>query len=279
MPATCSPRPMFWTCPLPSCVRSLGTPALLSLLLMTGCVETRVIHDGWADFFLRDPEPSAAAASYTGQIHTVRLARFTGANRHQQAHQAIGKLYETSSLDGAWVEEIGPVCELYYGRFPSPEDPRATRALATIRQLRLDGRRPYRGAQITALQNRMTTTSDPLDVRQHVGYHTLQIGFYDAEFGPHFRQAAEEAAGTLRAEGHEAYFYHGPHRSLVTLGLFTRDDFVSIPQGKGTVETYGPRIRALQVHFPHTMINGRTVIDRHGETNLGERPTFIVRVF
>ena len=112
------------------------------------------------------------------------------------------------------------------------------------------------------------------DLRNHPGAYTLQIGFYDEQFGDQFRQAAQEAAQVLRNDGHEAYFYHGPHRSMVTVGLFTENDFVQ----DGVQSVYGPRIRELQQKHPYNLGNGRTLIQKVAGENLGEQPSFIVRV-
>lgn len=101
---------------------------------------------------------------------------------------------------------------------------------------------------------------DALDLRSQVGRgaYTLQLGYYDNEFGNDFRQAAEKAARTLRNDGHKAFYYHGPNVSLVTIGVFGAESVSTNPRTGGT--EYGPEVQALQKQFPHHMANGREVI-------------------
>jgi hypothetical protein len=104
--------------------------------------------------------------------------------------------------------------------------------------------------------------------------YSLQIGFYDDAFGPDFRQAAEQAAAALHQQGEQAYYYHGPNRSLVTIGLFTENDFVQ----QGPQRAYGPQIKQLQQRFPYNLANGLTQIQKIDGRTIGEQPSFIVRV-
>jgi hypothetical protein len=91
------------------------------------------------------------------------------------------------------------------------------------------------------------------------------------------------AAARLRADGDQAYFYHGPNRSLVTVGLFTEQDFGVEQQpapdgGVLFIPTYGQRVRELQKKFSYNLGNGRTIIEKSGDKKLGEQPSFLVRV-
>jgi len=113
-----------------------------------------------------------------------------------------------------------------------------------------------------------------LNLRPHAGMFSLQIGFYDDRFGQGYRRAAEEAAAVLREQGHEAYFYHGPHRSMLTVGLFAEGDFVQRNQR----QAYGPRIIAVQETFPHNLGNGRTLVEKAKDGSTREQPSFLVRV-
>ena len=63
--------------------------------------------------------------------------------------------------------------------------------------------------------------------------YTLQVGFYGREelnrLSPEDKKAiqvaAEQAAADLRRDGELAFYYHGAHRSVVTVGVFGADDF------------------------------------------------------
>lgn len=109
--------------------------------------------------------------------------------------------------------------------------------------------------------------------------YSLQIMYYDPAFGPDFRKAAEEAVRVLREDGIEAYYYHGPHRSLVTVGLFSQEDFEQAPTPAGfLVEVPGPRIRQLQQQFPYSGANGRQLIQKFPDGSSEPLPSFLVRV-
>jgi len=61
----------------------------------------------------------------------------------------------------------------------------------------------------------------------------------------------------LRKAGYEAYFYHSPAASHVTIGAFGPES-ISIkkgPEGE-TLEIKDPRIKALQQDFPYLAVNG-----------------------
>lgn len=118
------------------------------------------------------------------------------------------------------------------------------------------------------------TAVSAYDLRTHTGMYTLQIGFYDQDYGPDFRQAAEQAVSALRLQGEEAYYYHGPHRSMVTLGLFTDAHFVQ----RGPVSAYGPEIEAIQKKYPYNLANGRTLVQKIDGQDIGQQESFLVRV-
>lgn len=148
---------------------------------------------------------------------------------------------------------------------PGDDDPSGRQASADRSERAPGGRDAYE-----------QSTKEPHvhDLRRFVGVYTLQIGYYDDEYGKDFRAAAERAVVVMREDGHEAYFYHGPHRSMVTIGLFSEKDFVR----EGVSSVYGPRIREAQKTHPYNLGNGRTLIQKVRGESVGEQPSFIVKV-
>ena len=65
-----------------------------------------------------------------------------------------------------------------------------------------------------------------------------------------FRKAAEAAAIELRRGGELAFYYHGPERSTVTVGLFTQKDL-----NDGTGGESDDLREARQKH-PSALVNG-----------------------
>lgn len=120
---------------------------------------------------------------------------------------------------------------------------------------------------------------DSLNLNQPHYYDmfSLQILVYDSDYGLKFREAAEQAARTLRNDGDESYYYHGPHRSMVLVGLFTYEKaFDSHPGGQ---DTYSQTVRQLQKKFPYNALNGRTIIEKvKGKSNTIQS-SFLVRIF
>lgn len=249
---------------------------------LAGCqTEQRVVRDGWAGLrqIADKPQPQAGPSSLTdpaaGQGWAVLLQQFTGPDRRQQAQELMDRIHQAGVAADLWSEDYQGVLKVYAGRFHGPQEPAAQQTLERVQRITLDESNPFASARLVPLMGQGRFITDPLDLKQYVGYYTLQIGYYDAQFGKDFRQAAEDAARELREEGYEAYYYHGPFRSLVTVGLFTENDFVM----KGNTQAYGPRIKTLQDKFPYNLGNGRTLIETVNGKNLGEQPSCLVRVF
>ena len=214
--------------------------------------------------------------------YAVLLETYRGSGRLDRAYERITELKQEAALADLWVVDLDGTLHLYHGRFPRAGDPRAAAALERVRAVRLRGDRIYADAELIALGTRESEAAvaglDEFNLRRFSNRDllTLQVAVYNDAFGSGFREAAEEAATALREEGEQAFFYHGPHRSMVTLGLFSFDEhFVQ----EGQQRAYGPEIEALREKYPYNLVNGITVIEknRHGEV-IGEQRSQIVRV-
>ncbi|MEM1211107.1 MAG: hypothetical protein AAGI68_02310 [Planctomycetota bacterium] len=232
--------------------------AVVFSLVASGCMQEISRTSSWDDFPGAQKTEEGQQAMFGSWA--IALDRFEGANRFRDAYRLVRRLNRESDLGDLWYADNGQASTVYHGRFRSPRLPDAEAALRQVRQARLDGDRPFADSTFVDVTGarEATNTDDPKDLRQHAGFYSLQIGYYDPDFGSGFREAAEEAAATLREDGVEAYFYHGKNISMVTVGLFTADDFV-FRQG---VRGYGPRIRMTQDEFPLHTANGRSVIVR-----------------
>jgi len=80
----------------------------------------------------------------------------------------------------------------------------------------------------------------------------------------------------LREDGHEAYYYHGPYRSIIAIGVF---DYNQAFVRAGTVDTYAPQIRELQKTFPYNLSNGVTLKQKINGQDIGEQKSSLIRVF
>lgn len=258
----------------------------IALAWGTGCTyEERVVKDGWAPLrALGDATPSPAATkspaapkpNRSSNKWAILIQSLEGPGHYTQAQRLIQRLATEAHLPDLWLQNRDNQTHIFRGLYADPNDPAARSDLRQTRMIKLADQRTFGSAELIPLGGgSQTATADPLDLRRHTGMYSLQIGYYDEDFGPDFRKAAEQAARALREQDKvEAYFYHGQHRSMVTIGLFTDDDF----EQQGVQRVYGRHIKALQEKYPFNLGNGRTVIQTIGGQNAGEQSSFLVRV-
>lgn len=262
-------------------LRLVLVAALACVVCGGGCVERRVIRSDW-DNFPADPkpdDPGKGRDAGRAPMYAVELATFEGPNRQRAVMDRVRELRRETGLTNLWVSDTGERAVLRAGRFRNPNDLDARFALRQAREVKIDGDKPFADAKLMPIRTGYADPGvelDPADLRQFAGtpdYHTLEVAIFTPAHG-RYRAAAEKMANKLRDEGHDAYFYHGPNASSVTVGLFTRDDWDLV----GTVETYGPRIKALQEAFPHLRVNGEKPYYDEQDPSKGYEPTKIVRV-
>lgn len=199
---------------------------------------------------------------------TIVLAAFRGQEAPQAAQFALGRVTQEAGLTDARLEERGEAIVLTYGRFDGPEDPSAATELARLRAIEMRGVKPFEQALLTPPRPRAGSNPqyDLLNVSQTYGpgyAYTLQIGSYGRSDGrqpseserQEARRAAERAVATLRSEGEQAFYFHGPNFSSVTVGLFRAED-VNPQTGLRSAAFYD-----MQEKFPYNLLNGaqRTV--------------------
>lgn len=168
------------------------------------------------------------------------------------------------------------------GRYADPDGDEAQRDLRKVRALKVDGRTPFTGAVLVAEVDSAPTDTRLArhDLRQakkltgEEATYTLQIGVYarEDERRPSaadlasFREAAEDAVTRLRREGEEAYFYHGPNGSMVTVGVFNDDDIDTsvVPPIESN------RLENTRRRHPNNLLNGRGVRELRGDGGRGD---------
>ena len=261
------------------------------VVLLTGCMtEQRVVRDTWGDF-ANDWQAGGGGVYRGGQraggtttgaqqdvaLYTVWLGDFEGENRVKDAYAAATWLRGQANIVDVWLSEADARTSVYAGKYARPNARAAERTLREVKKIKRGDVTPYADAKIIPLRAVNETPSSPLDLRGYRGSYTLQVGFFDHAYDGDRRRAAEDRARQLREQDDvEAFFYHGVNRSMVTVGLFTRADFVR--QGQG--DAYGPRIRAAQERYPHNLANGNPFqeTDIHGKTQDTLQASSVVRV-
>lgn len=247
--------------------------------------KVRVVHDGWGGLkALADDKPVVLDPDDpdSRQVWTIELERFAGPDRLKKAQALSDRLTSEAGLPGVRIQDRAGFAILSVGRIYDPSTSTGRSLLAQVRSASLDGIQPYRDAQYSPTVTGGIQVFDPLNLKQFPGMYTLQVGFYDSRFGEDFRAAAEKAAHVLREQGDEAYFYHGRHRSMVTVGLFDyASAFVKIenPLSPGTlIDSYSPAVDVLQKKYPYNLGNGVTLIEKINGKVIGEQPSSLVRV-
>lgn len=216
-------------------------------------------------------------ADRSGQWQIV-LASFGGASAREEA-QALAAQVQSLGLDGAYADQRGKGWVVAYGRYASLASPQAHEDLARIKQMTLEGDRPFAAAVLAPPEQRRIAGSIPeydlATVRQRYGSsaaYTLQVAIYtrmdrrepSAADLAQFRKAAEEAANRLRREGQEAFYYHTARSSMVTVGVFTYKDCDAtrrLPNGEITTgpAKESPAVAAAKERNPYNLVNGQAV--------------------
>ncbi|MEM1330434.1 MAG: hypothetical protein AAGG07_07730 [Planctomycetota bacterium] len=265
-------------------------------LSLPGCATTDRPRDTELSI---DREEAAAVLSpnttpATRPAWTVVIVVFRGANHEQLAQLGLEKVVGETSLDDVRIERRGETASaVVYGRFDSPEDPEAQRALRRVREARTaDGATPFAAAVLAPPRADASAATSPMDLRtarDQFGpdaLFTLQVAVYGPERGGQLsareqdrvRRSAEQAARSLRSEGETAFFYHGPNRSMVTVGVFGSDDHD--PQG---VMPESAALKDARDRHPHHLVNGaaRRVSVRGSDGSMSEarlEPAFLVAI-
>jgi len=258
-------------------------PVLLTLFaaaLLGACVETRVSSPRWDRLReIADPPREAGdagPATARGTRYAIRLRSFTGRDRLEQAFAFSSALRETGQVPGIWFINRGSAATVYAGRFRRPDNDDAKDSLKRARAARFEDGRPFRRAEMVAIDPNREGVADRWDLRPHHGLRSLAVELYDAGVTKNFRQRAETRAAELREEtGLDVYYFLGNHQAYVGVGLF--DPAVDYVMDSG-IEVPGPRIRELQERFPRILRNGEPIMNPKAGTEDGTERTVVIKV-
>jgi len=219
-----------------------------------------------------DGTPTEQAGSWS-----VLIAQFPATGDGQaRAARSLALVRSTGGLPSAYLERRDDSIAMLVGRHGSVQD--ARRELTRVRSTLVQNERPYSGAVLAPPFASLTGGSMPefdlRRVRARMGpdaLYTLQVGVYgridgsrpDADELAEYRRAAEQAVAQLRGDGEEAYFYHGPTQSTVTVGVFGPADH---DPSKGTRGESATLRRAREAH-PNNLLNGKGIRETHRDTS------------
>jgi hypothetical protein len=223
-----------------------------------------------------EPNTTNVAGLPTGWA--IAADRLQGPNHRVSAEQRRMELVSQTRMPGWWVKTEGDQSLVLFGRYDKPQDRQARADLGKLRQMQAAGRITARTLMLTpiAANPQAEVQAGQHDLRKAMGVYTLQMAVYDEKFGPEFRKAAEQAAATLRRDGEQAWYYHGPNRSMVTIGSFGEN---AVSVNAGGMVVYSMEVQQLRQRFPYNLLNGQTIrVKRPGDAEFHEQPSHLVRI-
>lgn len=245
------------------------------------------------------PEPGER--SVLGGSWTIVLASFRGEQRAEQAVTAL-EAARAAGLGDALVDRRGEATIVSVGRFDDPSGEAALARLKLVRELRVAGVRPYLGAffappggmalsgsrpeyNLASAARAERARAEAAGEKAPELRYTLQVAVYgrddlnrdptEAELAES-RKAAEEAAVRLRREGERAYYFHGPRRSMVTIGLWSDDDLASASTRDRPGRDENAELTTLRKRFPHNLYNGAGLMEKSRQGTQRLQPSVLV---
>ena len=190
------------------------------------------------------------------QTWTILCREFQGPRHQEYCEQFADSLKRTQGIRPDEVrcehDNAGQISRLYYGSYertidPQTEEPSPNAQLDQDMYLITDLGDPQKGRYFVMARKvpMVDTYRGPAewDLRQARGVYTLQVAVFRPEKDfQEVRKAAVDYCRSLRRDGYEAYYYHGPAQSVVTVGTFDESDVFEV----NGVQKYSARVRRLQ---------------------------------
>lgn len=211
---------------------------------------------------------SRASPQQGASTWTISLASVSDP---MSGRELLAQVRDKAGLPEARLEKRGAGYVIAYGRYRDPAMPEARADLQRVRAIVVEGELPFTQASLLApAAADSATTFDEFDLRtvklrlgKEQAIYTLQVNAYGrADRGKptpaelkEFRSTAEEAVKKLRADGDEAYYYHGPNMSIITIGVFGPGDY----DERKPIVSDSPRLKAAREKFPNSLLNGMGV--------------------
>ena len=205
---------------------------------------------------LLDKNPASDASDPSTAGWSIFLRSFSGPDAQTRASQFADALATQWGLSEAFAESRESGSTVLYGHYEEMSSAQAQNDLASIRSMGDGANKLFPAAFLLHRQGSGEGRYPEIalrSAREEFGnstLFTLQIGVYDSSDRTESMRAAEDAALALRQQGEQAFYHHGPSRSMVTIGVFSLRDFD--PQTGRTSK----RLDALREKYPHNLFNG-----------------------
>lgn len=214
-----------------------------------------------------DKKDSASSSQWC-----IALASLRGPERDEAAPIALTKTQTAGKLPEAYLVRRTNAIVVAYGKYDGPDDPKAQADLKRVQEIVVDGLPPYAFAFLCPPEEEPKVGGSPehnlLQAKKLYGekaLQTLQVAVYGREDLKNptekdleeCRKAAEIACARYRQDGELAFYYHGPRRSMVTIGVFDETDFD--PQLK---DYHSVRLLETKKRHPYNLYNGAAIRER-----------------
>lgn len=276
----------------------------LSLVVSAGC-ETRVVSANGISYYTHQKQQRLAASqqkkneknwfeklfsfgdsddTVTGSFWAALIGSVEGKNHKQDAERIVQQLEASTSLNEYWVHDLGDHSMIYYGRYDSMRTKDSLRDRQILQTLATQGKIKQKFISIVpvTLTDRGRMPEYELSMAaQQGGIYTLQIGYFEDQENPTAaKAAAEDYVKQLRESGEKAFYSHGPHRSMVTVGVFGESAVESRRDPLGRHQAfYSQAVDAMLAKYPFHSVNGEQAVVANKSTGqkTPQRP-FLVKI-
>jgi hypothetical protein len=201
----------------------------------------------------------------------IAVFTFRGDERAVESRKVLEYVRGKGQLPDARMEERGPSVVIIVGSFTDPQSADAQGELDRVRKLKVDNNMPYTAAFLAPPSSAAGEGKRPeinlLRVPEQTPgtLYSLQVAAYGREDIERpteddlkdARRSAEQAALQLRSEGEQAFYYHGPRMSMVTIGAFDLTDYdPQMPQFESD------RLKQVRKRHPMNLYNGKAIKEK-----------------
>lgn len=188
----------------------------------------------------------------------ILLETFSGAGHVERARQRREQVARALGRTDVYAQVRSRGSVVVLGSYSGPNDPRAQRDLRAVQSVTVAGRRPYERSYLSPPPPPPTDVGDLpelnlLSARRLVGsdaLYTLQVAVFEGRNHERAKRDAEKHALTLRQRGEMAFYYHGPTKSMVTIGIFGEQAY------DAQAQQVSLEVQSLQRRFPLNLLNG-----------------------
>jgi hypothetical protein len=194
-----------------------------------------------------------------GAQYTLFCQRIVGPDHYERSRALRKALHDSTPMKDWYVVHSGDYSTLYYGFYRTidrrdpvdgKEGQRAINDLDAIRAMTdANGMRPFSASLPARIDSPDPSANPAWDLSRTDGYWSLQIAAY--KDSPDRKEAAVESVRAARAQGIEAYYYHGPTISSVCIGSWPREAAREIDVAQQNVNPDAPVVVTAKPMSPN----------------------------